>query len=307
MWRLCQNGLAVRLNLAKRGIKVNPKCPFCAHDETVEHMVLQCEWTHLIWFVCLDYKPHNAAIQTFDKWLIEFCCALPHTQENKNFIISSIAYTCWYIWLARNEAIFQKKNVNPAAVIHRIQKAVAEYHQSWQQKSDTCHPLHGSIDSARWCKPPRGSVKLNIAVVHKGKLLGMAFLARDCQGEVLHNQAMVAASTYRPAALAETTRKGLQDLVRLGYTAVEIETSDKEIIGRLRDQEDWRIEPLVSDIKTLQNSLSACSIQKVAETANKCALCIAKWASDQKRMYWTMCPSSVYARQQLIDVNFDPP
>ncbi len=62
MYRACQNAVAVRMNLAKKGTKINSSCPLCSYAETVEHMLLQCEWTHLVWFACLDYKPQNFEI-----------------------------------------------------------------------------------------------------------------------------------------------------------------------------------------------------------------------------------------------------
>lgn len=45
IWRLASNAVAVKANLQRRGMMVDPGCPVCEEDETTEHMVFGCSWT----------------------------------------------------------------------------------------------------------------------------------------------------------------------------------------------------------------------------------------------------------------------
>ena len=42
--------------------------------ETMEHVLLQCEWVGNVWFgLDIGYKVDRQQITTFDKWLGKFC------------------------------------------------------------------------------------------------------------------------------------------------------------------------------------------------------------------------------------------
>lgn len=46
MWRLVTNSIAVKGNLARRGVSTSPFCHICQVLETTEHAMFECSWTH---------------------------------------------------------------------------------------------------------------------------------------------------------------------------------------------------------------------------------------------------------------------
>jgi len=51
LWRIVKNILPVRVNLRKKGINLDLKCPIChKHDEDVEHLFMHCHSTKATWF-----------------------------------------------------------------------------------------------------------------------------------------------------------------------------------------------------------------------------------------------------------------
>ena len=51
MWKASGNWLATNYNLWRRRIRDSAMCPICESEaETVEHMLLLCEWTQLVWY-----------------------------------------------------------------------------------------------------------------------------------------------------------------------------------------------------------------------------------------------------------------
>lgn len=43
------NASATHDNMTKRGVKILPSCNFCRERKTIEHVLLLCPWTTLIW------------------------------------------------------------------------------------------------------------------------------------------------------------------------------------------------------------------------------------------------------------------
>ena len=70
MWRACGNYVAMNYNMWERKMRQTPLCPICGKKkETVEHMMLLCEWVIPVWFgMDIRYKVEKQKITTFDKW-----------------------------------------------------------------------------------------------------------------------------------------------------------------------------------------------------------------------------------------------
>jgi len=66
------NALPIRLNLMRRGIDVGLDCPRCGSDsESLTHLFLHCEWSHLIWFGSpLGAIPSLLGLDSFIDWFM---------------------------------------------------------------------------------------------------------------------------------------------------------------------------------------------------------------------------------------------
>jgi hypothetical protein len=50
MWRLAHNSLALRSNLSRRGMKIDPRCPLCNYAwEDGGHLFLRCKPVKAVW------------------------------------------------------------------------------------------------------------------------------------------------------------------------------------------------------------------------------------------------------------------
>lgn len=53
LWRACLGALATKGNLVNRRCGHDFTCPICLQEEeTIEHMLLTCDWAQKIWFGC---------------------------------------------------------------------------------------------------------------------------------------------------------------------------------------------------------------------------------------------------------------
>ncbi|KAI8547258.1 hypothetical protein RHMOL_Rhmol07G0180600 [Rhododendron molle] len=59
-WRACSNSLATKENLVRRKCGVSKGCPICGVvDESIEHVIFDCEWVRAVWFGCNVYLNLN--------------------------------------------------------------------------------------------------------------------------------------------------------------------------------------------------------------------------------------------------------
>jgi hypothetical protein len=53
LWKACNNILPTKINLAKRGVTPDDKCPICKTEmETVNHSIWSCQSARDVWLEC---------------------------------------------------------------------------------------------------------------------------------------------------------------------------------------------------------------------------------------------------------------
>lgn len=97
VWKACSNILPVKGNLMRRKLRREGVCPICGDsEETVEHVLLFCNWTKPVWFGSqLQSIPDMGAIQSLHGWLSQI-----------SFKFQEVFCLLWFIWKARNKRVF---------------------------------------------------------------------------------------------------------------------------------------------------------------------------------------------------------
>lgn len=98
-----------------------------------------------------------------------------------------MATFAWFIWKARNEAIFHKSSVNPMTTLTRIVTSRMEFSEAFEplfQSRDDQVPNHAVQG---WLPPPVGHIKANsnVAMSNEGRDAMAAVILRNCRGEVV--------------------------------------------------------------------------------------------------------------------------
>lgn len=121
------NILPVMRNLTMNRVTPNPICSICGMEaETVDHCLLLCEWTNIVWFgSSLSYQVDRRSITTFDAWLLEVLNKTGGNKMKKSRIATKIAYVCWQIWKQRCAIVHGKEQMRINEVI-RNDECLAE-------------------------------------------------------------------------------------------------------------------------------------------------------------------------------------
>lgn len=82
---------------------------------------------------------------------------------DKERLLSVIAFTCWHIWKARCNHIFNDKAITPAQVIHSISYT---YDAFWEANhpcpSPSPPPPNSHLLVSHWCPPNESFLKINV-------------------------------------------------------------------------------------------------------------------------------------------------
>ena len=108
LWQMSQNAILTRQVMRKKKWPGNPCCSFCKQFETVQHLFFNCPVARIVWrsigvALGIDRCPSN--YWQYFVWCNKF---LPGKQK---FYTVGLAAVCWAIWLARNRATFEKKQI----------------------------------------------------------------------------------------------------------------------------------------------------------------------------------------------------
>lgn len=122
MWRTLHGALATMENLFKRKCSASPMCPICnCHEEFIEDLLLLCLWVETIWYGgVLNYKVDKHEITSWAAWLHSIASRQFGSKEDQGFVLSHVAFTCWYIWKERCNFLFNQQAPNPTQVLLSI-------------------------------------------------------------------------------------------------------------------------------------------------------------------------------------------
>jgi ribonuclease HI len=157
LWRILNNALPAKENLANRGIRCNPLCSLCnSKIETIDHIFLACDWTRQAWFSSpLTINLAHLTIKHFPDWLDYM---IDNTTKEDMPTISTILYN---IWIARNEREFNNRYLPPTEMMNRAMKNLYEF-QAHQSSKLSANRLETHRNNNGWSLPPKGKSKLNV-------------------------------------------------------------------------------------------------------------------------------------------------
>lgn len=103
MWLTFKNRILTRVNLQKRGWEGVVTCVFCSHQETVNHLFLNCQLVSQILFWLGKQQLQCSHWHTLEE-VFHFAITLPPLEKTAFLIVFSA--TCWTVWKHRNEVCF---------------------------------------------------------------------------------------------------------------------------------------------------------------------------------------------------------
>lgn len=241
LWKTCHNALPVLENLRKKKLKRSTLCPLSElQNESIEHMLLFCEWTRGVWFgLQIQCIPQRCGTTSIHEWIDMRFKEAEGRQEFSEFYRILVCCAMWSIWKERNLAIFESKKPNPIETLHKTNMLQADYHSHWIDLSQGCAP-QGQIRHVDrvWRPPPRGVTKLNIdaSFTEKRKIAHAGIVARNEKGQIVAGLAKIFPATSPLMAEALSFREPLTFAGSMGMTRIIVESDSLELVQACRNK-----------------------------------------------------------------------
>ncbi|OMO52011.1 reverse transcriptase [Corchorus capsularis] len=288
LWRCAQNAVATNQALHRRNCKDSMVCGIChSYDESIEHLLLLCDWTRVVWFGVCGLHFDLEKITTFDDWFLKICHSLDEKGDIEGNWRMRVAFTCWYIWKSRCEAVFNKCDINPDLVVMRINRAIQEFEWAEKQKFKLdCPRTMGREEvETKWIKPPDGWLKVNSdgSFCSKIKSAGIGIVSRNHHGQVLDATGKKVHCYDALAAEALALKEAVSKVAGQALDNVIFETDSIELLRNIKAVNEgsvhWRIRPIVQDIKEALNLID----HKEVAYISRMATLAADWFARQAR------------------------
>lgn len=85
-------------NLHRMRSGMTGRCDFCDKEESVEHMLLECEWARSLWFGFCGIRTSMDDGETIDVWLASRFKQMSPRGEAGKEVLTRIVFMLWHIW-----------------------------------------------------------------------------------------------------------------------------------------------------------------------------------------------------------------
>ncbi|KAI8528979.1 hypothetical protein RHMOL_Rhmol12G0190700 [Rhododendron molle] len=159
LWRIIRNAVSTKENLYARKCARSPICGICgAEIETIEHVLLRCEWTKEVWANSgIQFPTPVNRVVSVKKWFISL---LGDWGGQFSARLGLIAQICWAIWKQRNDRVFLQQKPNAKVTIKRALSFHGEFLAATCAQINVPARNHGDSNVPQWQRPLNGSWKL---------------------------------------------------------------------------------------------------------------------------------------------------
>lgn len=135
LWRLAQNSLPTRLNIKRKQIDLDTRCPMCHRlDKDGDHIFLKCKMVKEVWREqCLEEVRLTLCECSSAREAVQAICSLPADKQLR------VAVLLWDWWTSRNKVNAGEKPKTPVEVSSFISKHVLEFSPEVKNQPET-HP-----------------------------------------------------------------------------------------------------------------------------------------------------------------------
>lgn len=277
IWICLHDRLLTNVSRMHRGLSDSDICPQCGeHPETELHVLRDCACAKSVWEV---FVPRHLFRQFFS---CRFMVSWVHTNLRFTFERQEIEWQTWYVlicrelWVARNNLVFQKKQVYHKEIIARVHATA-----KWAKGSGV---IQATIPRGEevWRPPCAGYVKVNVdgAFSISGGSCG-GLIRNDC-GEVLGGFMFKGHMSNCFEAESWGFLIGLRYAWDNGHRFVVIESDCQDLVGIIGscDAEDLMGSSVLQEIGELLQREWVVHVDWCPREANSIADAIANKASS---------------------------
>ncbi|XP_019167697.1 PREDICTED: uncharacterized protein LOC109163410 [Ipomoea nil] len=272
LWLLMRGRLLTNMERWRKGMTEDTLCATCGDgDETMNHVLMECSFAKDCWRrthhpVSFQYS----LVTPLKSWVKNNCCAsdwINGCPWGVTFI-----YTCWEIWKARNQRIFENTASAPMDIMRRANNLTLDTVEVFLNKK--CVHV-GKMRWVCWQPPETGWIKFNTDGAFKRNtgLASAGGLARDHKGEWLFGFMTNIGVSNSFAAELWGLREGLRLAYDRGLSKVIFELDSEPVVAVMCGDKiaEECSSSILKDCKILATSMIQVIFRHTLREGNKCA------------------------------------
>ncbi|CAE5978395.1 unnamed protein product [Arabidopsis arenosa] len=188
LWRMISNALAMKTELARRGVAIDTICKRCQRsDKTTAHLFFECPHVQEIWKG--NQQLHHIICNPTNSFMLKIKAVIEcYNNDNLSSLEHQIPiWTLWRIWKSRNQLLYQNlESTWQHDTIKSIEEAT-EWVSCWQDdlsRNATPDSLQRNSRRSHWKKPRQDFIKCNYdcKFSQNGNETRSAWIVRDSDG-----------------------------------------------------------------------------------------------------------------------------
>lgn len=277
-----RNSLPTNFTRFNHHVSLDPSCPRCgASQETIIHALRDCPKSKRIWEILNLYHKFDLVVVLVSDWL--------HTNAITDYGVFFIL-TCWFIWRARNDEVFNDHCQPIWAIINSIKSELTLTSQLYGSVTGRC-----SMREVVWTPPPDNVIKVNVDGSSLGNPgpAGFGGLIRNHLGEWICGFSGSCGFADNLAAELQGINYGLELAWHKGYRNVILESDSKCALDLLTATTTFHsLSPLLVHINSLLIRDWNVKLQHNHREGNECADWMAKKGATgaSPLLIWDQCP-----------------
>jgi ribonuclease HI len=279
IWRLAHNSLAVKMNISRRGVRLDTRCPVCFRfDEDGGHCFLKCKMIRRCW-AALSLEPiRQMLLLKRSAW--EVIVTVLGLKED---VCIMTMLLLWRWWSVRNKVNQGEKGLSADEVAADVLKLISDMGSTERQQ-----PIHREAAVKKWNAPPQGQLKINTDGSFIPETLQgcWGFIVRDHEGgAVLAGAGRLGAAPDALSIEATACQQALQAATDYGISRIQVEV-DSSVLQHALQSSTMDLatrEMMIKDTRFMLQEHFVCSgIISIPGSCNSVAHDLAKFA-----MSWT--------------------
>ena len=247
------NRLSTKQFLAFGRPHIDTHCPRCHALETIIHILRDCPWAKEIWSRSPGLLPLSFFRMPLQDWLR--CNATKTATVRPQQIPWQVyfTFTCWNIWLARNERIFRDQSRSQHSIIYSSVQAATEFYYLTGTTKRTQVRFPQNI---RWHVSSYPFITLNIDGSALGNLgiAGAGGILRDHLGQWISGFSLYVGLAMNNMAELVAVRQGLAMAWNMSFKYIQLELDSKVVQTWLTNPNTsypTNMMPLICDCRNL--------------------------------------------------------
>ena len=269
-------------------------CCYCGREETVQHVILTCQYAYEVWREikrCFGIKCKIQYLPSIKQWLFDFLDGA--TDEDATVF----TITAWHIWEARNAVRNGENLTHPNRVAEKV-KTYVQMALMHLFKSPTSHRCESEYSVPKWIPPPDGWLMINVdaATFKNPPRMGVGLVVRDHRGDFIaaccqliqrFDDTELAEAIAIRRAVSFSSEQNLQQVV-VGSDCLSV---IKKIKSKVHDRSHVAV--IIQDVRNLISENPSVTFTYVSRWCNEAAHVIAKQADVFKDVIWFNEPPEI--------------